>query len=90
MWIIAKIAPAVNWPGLAYSALQLLKTRGALALVAPLSYVRGLSIVILFENCREKVARLLLYSIGVSIDHAPSRSSVYTITRSSKAVKAHR
>jgi len=28
MWIIAKITPAVNWPGLAYSAQQLLKTRG--------------------------------------------------------------
>jgi len=25
---IAKITPAVNWPGLAYSAQQLLKTRG--------------------------------------------------------------
>ena len=35
MWIISKITPAVNWPGLAYSALQLLKTRGALAPVAP-------------------------------------------------------
>jgi len=34
MWIIAKVTPAVNWPGLAYSAQQLLKTRGALAPVA--------------------------------------------------------
>ena len=40
MWIITKITPAVNWPGLAYFAQQLLKTRGALAPVAPppLSY----------------------------------------------------
>jgi len=36
MWIIAKITPAVNWPGLAYSVQQLLKTRGALAPVPPL------------------------------------------------------
>jgi len=35
MWIITKITPAVNWPGLSYFAQQLLKTRGALALVAP-------------------------------------------------------
>jgi len=35
---IAKITPAVNWPGLAYFAQQLLKTRGVLAPVAPLSY----------------------------------------------------
>jgi len=33
---IAKITPAVNWPGLAYSAQQLLKTRGALAPVVSL------------------------------------------------------
>jgi len=32
---IAKITPAVNWPGLAYSAQQLLKTRGTLAPVPP-------------------------------------------------------
>jgi len=40
MRIIAKITPAVNWPGLAYSAQQLLKTRRALAPVPPppLSY----------------------------------------------------
>ena len=36
MWIIAKITPAVNWPGLAFYAQQLLKTRGALAPVPPL------------------------------------------------------
>jgi len=35
MWIIAKITPAVNWPGLAYSIQQLLKTRGALAPCPP-------------------------------------------------------
>jgi len=40
---IAKITPAANWPGLAYSAQQLLKTRGALAPVAPpiLSYAES-------------------------------------------------
>jgi len=32
---VAKITPAVNWPGLTYSAQQLLKIRGALAPVAP-------------------------------------------------------
>ena len=35
MWILQKKTPAVNWPGLAYSAQQLLKTRGALAPVPP-------------------------------------------------------
>jgi len=35
MWIIAKITPAVNWPGLAYSAQQLLKTRGPWPLWPP-------------------------------------------------------
>jgi len=38
MWIIAKITPAVNWPGLANSVQQLLKTRGALAPNPFLSY----------------------------------------------------
>jgi len=37
-WIITKIIPAVNWPGLAYFAQQLLKTMGALAPGPPLSY----------------------------------------------------
>jgi len=42
---IAKTTHAVNWPGLAYSAQQLLKTRGTLAPVAsPLSYAHVLII----------------------------------------------
>jgi len=42
MWIIAKITPAVNWPGLAYSAQRLLKTGGGPGHCAPLSYAHAI------------------------------------------------